>query len=395
MRQIILHRIGASMHLKAATEEYILSGLPRPGFPILLWEDLTSCWEGNEFFRHYLQRGAIGSSNSWEPIARAIYDYFGYLEAQGLDWRDVNRGEEKNLVAGYRDYCFEVAKLKRNTVRHRLVYVCEFYVYARSQGWVARLPYSMEIRHLCQQGGFLSHVEASNERVEVRSVMPRKHQDLVKFLTKSQGEDLIGAAKNVHHEAIIRLALGTGLRREELATFPLAYVFDPDKAGVPTRNVRCTLDPSDGSGMQTKGSKARVIYMTRSLMKHLHRYAIHHRRARASQETKEYPNLFLNERGQPWAKNGKGIEAMVRKLGKAIGIAVHPHMLRHTYATQMLIALQRNRKNNRIEPLVFIQGQLGHASIHQTTQYLHLVNELADDAVLAYDDELNDFEGML
>jgi integrase/recombinase XerD len=45
--------------------------------------------------------------------------------------------------------------------------------------------------------------------------------------------------------------------------------------------------------------------------------------------------------------------------------------------------------------LVFLQRQLGHASIQTTMVYLHLVNELADDAVLAYDEELNVFaEGM-
>lgn len=63
-------------------------------------------------------------------------------------------------------------------------------------------------------------------------------------------------------------------------------------------------------------------------------------------------------------------------------------MLRHTYATHTLVALQRTRST--VEPLVFLQRQLGHRSIHTTMVYLHLINELADDAVLAYDSELND-----
>lgn len=63
-------------------------------------------------------------------------------------------------------------------------------------------------------------------------------------------------------------------------------------------------------------------------------------------------------------------------------------MLRHTYATHTLVTLQRNRGN--LDPLVFVQRQLGHSSIQTTMVYLHLVNELADDAVLAYDDELNE-----
>ncbi|MNP77142.1 site-specific tyrosine recombinase XerS [compost metagenome] len=63
-------------------------------------------------------------------------------------------------------------------------------------------------------------------------------------------------------------------------------------------------------------------------------------------------------------------------------------MLRHTYATHTLVALQRNAGGNN--PLVFLQRQLGHSSIQTTMVYLHLINELADSAVLAYDDELND-----
>lgn len=354
---------------------------------------MSSCWEANEFFRFYLMRGAIGSDNSWESIARAIYDYFGFLEAHDLDWRDVSRGENKNLVAGYRDYCFTVAKLARNTVRQRVVYVCEFYKYAERQAWVTRLPYAMELRHIVRTGGFLSHASTSNASAEVRSVMPRKHQELIKFLSAPQAEQLIVDAKNLHHEAIIRLALGTGLRREELATFPLIYVFDPDRVGNQSKNVKVTLDPEDGSGMQTKLSKARVIYMRRSLMKFLYRYTTHHRGERASQSSTPLSQLFLNQSGQPWAENGKGIEAMVRKIGIKRGLKVYPHMLRHTYATQMLITLQRYRRVNRIEPLAFLQRQLGHASINTTMRYLHLVNELACNAVLAYDEELDNSEG--
>jgi integrase/recombinase XerD len=125
-------------------------------------------------------------------------------------------------------------------------------------------------------------------------------------------------------------------------------------------------------------------------MRDLHHYVVHWRSARSSLTDQNYPQLFLNQRGRPWAANGKGIERMVSTAGARVGIKAHPHMLRHTYATQTVVALQRQRGETRVEPLVFLQKQLGHASIQSTTLYLHLVNELADNAVLAYDDELND-----
>lgn len=101
--------------------------------------------------------------------------------------------------------------------------------------------------------------------------------------------------------------------------------------------------------------------------------------------------LFINQDGLPYSDDGKGIERIVRDIGRKVCIRVHPHMLRHTYATHTLVALQRTRDKNKIEPLAFLQQQLGHSSINTTMIYLHLINELADDAVLQYDDELNDW----
>lgn len=92
------------MHLITATEDFKIASQPMRGFPILLWEDMRSCWEANAFLRYYLMRGAIGSRKSWEPTGRAMYDYFSFLEVHDLSWDDVARGEGKNLVAAYRDY---------------------------------------------------------------------------------------------------------------------------------------------------------------------------------------------------------------------------------------------------------------------------------------------------
>lgn len=54
---------------------------------------------------------------------------------------------------------------------------------------------------------------------------------------------------------MIRFAVQSGLRREELASFPLAYLIDPDKTGGVERNLRLNLDPADGTGMKTNMDK--------------------------------------------------------------------------------------------------------------------------------------------
>lgn len=376
------------MRLVFSTDHFIICGQPYPGFPILLWDSMEGCKEVNEFFRYYLLRGAIGSKRSWQAIGQALYDFFAFLQAHELAWYEVDRGERKSLVSAYRDYCRNTAVLAPNTIRLRLFYVCEFYAFAQRRVWIQKLPFEYEVRHVNRGSTFLAHVDSSGKKAAVRDVMPRIKKDLPKFLSNGQLRDLLGVATNVHHRMLIRLALGTGLRREELATFPVAYVLDLNIAARTERNIRIRLDPYDGTGMKTKGSRPRDIYVSRDLMLDLYSYLIHHRNERA--QGKLRAALFLNQSGEPFADNGKGLERIVRLLGKEAGLEVWPHLLRHTYATHTLIALQQQRDLNRIEPIVFLQHQLGHSSIQTTMVYLHLMNNLADEAVLTFDDELND-----
>lgn len=240
--------------------------------------------------------------------------------------------------------------------------------------------------------GFLAHVDATGGKALANDVMPRGYKALPKFLSMAEIKSLLAAAENPHHRFIMRLALHTGLRREEIAAFPLAYVLDPDKAGRTELNLRISLDPFDGSGMVTKGSKPRNIYVSRQFMSELYRYVTKVRSERASLSNTPQQALFLNQSGKSYSDDGKSLNRIISETGKRAGIKVHTHMLRHTYATHTLVSLQRNPASG-IEPLVFVQRQLGHSSIQTTMVYLHLVNEMADDAVLTYDDELNELAG--
>jgi site-specific recombinase XerD len=376
------------MELVKATQDLVIAGQSYPGFPILLWDSMESCVPANQFFRHYLLRGAIGSRRSWPSTGRALYDFFSFLQAHELEWRDVDRGEAKSLVAAYRDYCLAACKLAPNTVGQRLGYICKFYEFALKKGWVKRLPFAYEERTVKREKNFLAHVDASGGMAMANDVMPRRHKVLPKFLNMPEIKSLLAAIENPHHRIMMLLALHTGLRREEIAAFPTAYVFDPDRKGRTERNLRIYLDPFDGSGMVTKGSKPRNIYISRKFMAELYRYVTKVRGERASLSKPPQKPLLLNQEGNPYAEDGKSLNRIISDTGKRAGIKVNTHMLRHTYATHTLVSLQRNPASG-LEPLVFVQRQLGHSSILTTMIYLHLVNEMADEAVLAYDDELN------
>lgn len=379
------------MELVWGTKDFMIAGQPYQGFPILLWDSMESCSQANQFFRYYLLRGAIGSKESWPNTGRALYDFFCFLQAHDLDWRDVDRGEAKSLVAAYRDYCLVTCGLARNTTRQRLTYICKFYEFALDKGWVKRLPFGHEERIVNGETSFLEHIDASGGKALVNDVMPRRHKPLPKYLSIAQIKPLLAAAENPHHRMMIQMALRTGLRRNELATFPVAYVFDPEKTGRTERNFRIRLDPCDGSGMETKGRKERYIWVSRKFMAELYRYVTKLRGERASLG-KDQKALLLNHLGESYGSDGKSLNRIIVETGRRAGIEVHTHMLRHTYATHTLVNLQRNPQQG-LDPLVFLQRQLGHSSIQTTMIYLHLINEMADEAVLAYDDELNEMAG--
>ncbi|WP_434519672.1 tyrosine-type recombinase/integrase [Pseudomonas sp. NFX1] len=379
------------MELLWSTEDFVIAERPYPGFPILLWDSMASCAEANLFFRHYLLRAGIGSNNSWPSVGRALFDFFSFLQAHELDWRDVDRGEEKSLVAAYRSFCMDTCGLARSTTRNRLIYICKFYDFANTKGWVKRLPFNYEERHVSREFHLFGLSHPNSRTALANNALPRHHKALPKYLTLGEIRALLSVAENYHHRLMIRLALHTGLRRNELATFPLVYVFDPAQKGRTERNLRIRLDPFDGSGFQAKGNKSRDIYLSRELMIELHHYASKIRGQRSTPGNSQKA-LFLNHVGKPYSDDGKSLNRIIAEIGKRAGLKVHTHMLRHTYATHTLASLQRNPING-IDPLVFLQRQLGHSSIQTTIVYLHLINEIADQAVLTYDQELNSLAG--
>ena len=59
----------------------------------------------------------------------------------------------------------------------------------------------------------------------------------------------------------------------------------------------------------------------------------------------------------------RGVEIMLRAVGRNAGIRVHPHMLRHSFASHMI---------EQGVPIHFVQSMLGHRSLSSTQIYIHV-----------------------
>ena len=87
------------------------------------------------------------------------------------------------------------------------------------------------------------------------------------------------------------------------------------------------------------------------------------------------PVLFTTLKGNKI--NDRYLRAMIKRRAKKAGITkdVHPHLLRHTFATDLL----RSTKNIRL-----VQKALGHASLSTTMIYTHVYDEELESALKAF-----------
>lgn len=370
-----------------STQDFKLNGMPYADFPLLLDERTGLIHEEALDFmiHHCIKRGKVKSVKSWRPFGQAMYDFFNFLQAyDDCDWRELENGRNSTIVAQYRDWSLTQCGLSASTVNQRLRFIVKFYQFALRQGWITSLPYSLEDVHVRQTKGFLAHVNAAGGVVAVPDIMLRQPRTTIKVLTKEQVMTLLKSIENPTHKLMVRLALATGIRREEIATFPLKYIFNPaSRATEKTSSdkiqgtVRVHLNPQD---MAIKNNHERAIDVPVALMADLWQYVLHERFQAKSIHGQKQAELFLNGQGRPFANYGAGLNKILTDLGLPFRVA--PHMLRHTYATHTLYAMRE--KKSRTDPLLYVKNRLGHASIHSTLIYLHFLDEIEDDLMTDY-----------
>ena len=180
--------------------------------------------------------------------------------------------------------------------------------------------------------------------------LPRRTRTLPLTLSPGECERLIDAAagttpRSLRDAALVELLYGAGLRVSEAVGL--------DRAGVDLddRLVRVT----------GKGDKERIVPIGRHSAEALRRYLA---RGRPFLDRRARPELFLNARGGPLTRSGAFL--ILRKLAAKAGLEperVHPHLLRHSFATHLL--------DNGAD-LRSVQEMLGHADLATTELYTHV-----------------------
>jgi integrase/recombinase XerD len=181
---------------------------------------------------------------------------------------------------------------------------------------------------------------------------PRRIRRLPRTLSPGEAERLIEAAagttpRALRDSALVELLYGAGLRVSEAVSL--------DRAGV---DLEQRLVRTIG-----KGGKERVVPIGRQAEDALRRYLS---RGRPHLDRRHRPELFLNAQGGSLTRAGAFL--ILRRLAAKAGLEperIHPHLLRHSFATHLLEGGADLRS---------VQEMLGHADLSTTELYTHVTD---------------------
>jgi len=272
-------------------------------------------------FLHYCAAECGLSSNTVDAYRRDVRHFLAGTRIAGC--ADLERLTSARLV-DYVDACRR-AGLAPNTIWRRLVSVRMFYRFLVAEGHVRANPaQAFRTPRLWQRMPDLLSVD-----------------DVERLLNAPPADGPIG----LRDRAALEMLYATGARASELCGLDLGDV------NFEYSFVRC----------YGKRMKERLVPVGAKALEAVRRYMRQGRPALLRQA--EQPALFLTRTGRRLTR--AALWSRVRRHARAAGIAapVHPHTLRHSFATHLLSGGADLRS---------VQVMLGHADISTTEIYTHV-----------------------
>ena len=292
-------------------------------------------------------------------LTRAADEYLGYLS--------VERGSSPNTVESYgrdlRRYLSYLAGEGITRPADVTRQVVEAHVRALDDVGLAPASIERAISAIKGFHRFMVAEQICENHPTADLLLPKKPERLPDVISREQAFALLdegmfewhgdastrkgqlAKASLLRDQAILEVLYGCGLRVSELCGLDAGDLFLDDEV------LR----------VFGKGSKERVVPVLGSAARVLSSYLAEARPVLVSGRPAT-PAVFLNARGSRMTR--QAVHAIVEKYGSYAGIdGLHPHTLRHSFATHLL----EGGADLRI-----VQELLGHSSISTTQLYTHV-----------------------
>ncbi|WP_064093721.1 tyrosine recombinase XerC [Rossellomorea aquimaris] len=284
-------------------------------------------------FIEYLKIEKHYSTHTFEQYRHDIEEFYVFMKEQGLEsLEDVNYFDARLFLTKLHDKGLVRASMSRKVSSLR-----SFYRYLNKEKYFLDNPFS-----------FVN--------------LPKKEQRLPKFFYEEEIQALLEACSgdsllDIRNKGIFELLYGTGIRVSECSNLQL-------------KDVDFSLSTILVKG---KGNKERYVPFGSFAHDALEEYITKSRPLLMKEQI--HSTLFVNHRGG--ALTQRGIRSILNKMIEKASLTgkIHPHMLRHTFATHLL--------NNGAD-LRTVQELLGHSQLSSTQVYTHVSKDHLRKTYLAH-----------
>ncbi|WP_010649330.1 tyrosine recombinase XerC [Oceanobacillus massiliensis] len=294
-----------------------------------------------EAFIEYLQIEKNASPYTIKYYRSDLELFFGFLNQEGI--QSLNNVEQREIRL-FLTMLYD-QQLSRKSVSRKISSLRSFYKFLERERSIETNPF-------------------------IHIYLPKTSKPVPGFLYMEELEKLFDVndmtkPAGQRDQAILEVLYGTGIRVSECQGMRLE-----------------DIDFSIGTiFVKGKGRKERYVPFGRFAEIALETYINEGRVKLLHKSDSSSDSVFLNARGKPLT--ARGIRTILNKIVEraALTVHVHPHKLRHTFATHML---------NEGADLRTVQELLGHESLSSTQIYTHVTKDHLRDVYMKSHPRAND-----
>lgn len=287
-------------------------------------------------FLDYLKNERNYSEKTIDSYRRDIEKFYNFLIEESVELEEVDAIVIRNFLTEELN-----SKVSKRSCKRRLSSLRHFFKYLYNRGQIKDNPF----------------VFISAPKIDKRlpHVLYKEQIEEIFRLNRQRTDELA-----YRDQAIISTLYFSGIRASELCALTMQDV------SLKQRLIRVE---------HGKGNKERIVPINSECREDIEKYLKYSRNEFLAKTKMNPDKLFLTRNGEPISL--RTLERILDNIELKTGtfVNLHPHILRHSFATHLL----ENGADLRV-----IQELLGHESINATQVYTHVTEEAMVDAYNSY-----------